>query len=564
MERRAACILLAAGLLAACAARPAGPAAAPSPSPAPVSTPAPTPAPVTAWAEMEYESIDLAAFTAGTETLTALAAGDDAAALCACYDELYGQYTQAYTMVALAEVYSDLDVTDAVWAERRSDSTETLVTAANALAGAARAAMQGPLAAAFAEHIGADAAAFLSGYEPMTGRELELAARRSELAAEYYACMAEQDSVGAQAMAERVGPIYRELLAVCDEQARLRGCADFGAYAYAEEYCRDYAPAQIRALFAELKAALAKSRYAPARSPVLDRRGTVTPLYSDPDEMMQALDTLTRGLDPMFGRQFDYLTENGLYDIGSGPERADVSLTAPLPAFGNGQFILITLDGTTDDLSALVHEFGHCTALRTAPCSNYLTAADAFDLAEVPSTALELLAMRGYGGVYDAGADIARFSTLKRAFDMLVSHALYAEFELEMFADPDKSVDEISRAYGRLLAEYGLGSGGADYGWIYVPHFFSGPGYVASYAAATLASLQVWAAAEEDFDTGMDIYRAIVRAGSYDREYSKVLEDAGLQSFIAAPGTAAEVFQKTLDALQELENDILTADAPAA
>ena len=567
MKRRTACILLAASLLTACAARPAAPAATPSPAPTPVSTPTPTPAPtpvpVTAWAEMEYEPFDLDAFTAGTEKLAALANGSNAAALCACYDELYMQYIQACTMLSLAEVYSDLDVTDTVWAQRYTDSTEALVTAADAFAEAGRAAMQGPLAAAFAAHIGADAAGFLAGYEPMTERELALAARRSELAAEYYACMAERGSTGAKALAEQVGPVYQELLAVCDEQARLRGYAGFGEYTYAEEYCRDYDPAQARALFAELKAALAESTYSPTRSPVLDRRGAVTPLYSDPEEMLQALDTLTRELDPRFGEQLGYLTANGLYDIGSGAERADVSLTASLPAFGNGQFILLTLDGTTDDLSTLVHEFGHCTARRTAPCPNWLTAAHAMDLAEIPSTALELLALRGYEDVYDTGADIARFFTLKRAFDVLVSNALYAEFELEMFADPDKSVDEINRLYGRLLAEYGLGNGGADCGWVYVPHFFFGPGYVASYAAATLASLQIWAAAEEDFEAGLGIYWDIVRAGSYDREYSKVLAQAGLQSFLT-PGTAADICQKTLDALQTLENDIMTAAAPAA
>lgn len=599
MKRRFVCLLLAAALLGGCAGRASAPAAAPTPTPAPTPAPLATPAPVTAWADMTYEPLDLDAFRAGAERLTVLAGGTDGAALCKCYDTLYQQYVWAFTMSSLAETRNSLDVTDEVWARRRTESSAALSEAGNILATAGHAAVTGPLGELFTGHIGAGSAAYLAGYRPLSERELALSARRSELSAEYNARIAAEDTLtvtwggeawtfprleGADgaalpagdywairnalinAEAEQIAPLYQELLSVCGEMARLRGYDDCGTYLYAEEYGRDYTPDEARALFAEIKAVQARHAYDPAFSPVLNRLDEVAPLYTGGDALVAAAGELTRGLDPVFEEQWRYLVDNGLYDIGSGPERADLSATASLPAFNNGAFIFIRQYGTPDDVSAMVHELGHFTAQRTVPPRNWLTASDSLDLAEIHSSALELLTLRGYDDIYERGAGIARFSVLSTAYSSLVSNALYAEFELEAFDHPEMSARELGELYARLLREYGYGgTNGPDHGWMYTPHFFFGPGYVVSYAAATLASLQIWDAAETDYDRGLAIYLDILRAGSYDRYYTEVLQEAGLKSF-AEPGTVAAVCDRTLEALQALEADILADEAlaPAA
>ena len=54
----------------------------------------------------------------------------------------------------------------------------------------------------------------------------------------------------------------------------------------------------------------------------------------------------------------------------------------------------------------------------------------------------------------------------------------------------------------------------------------------------------------------------ILRAGPYDRGFTKVLEQAGLAGF-TAPGTAAAVMGQALDALAALDAKVF-AEAPAA
>lgn len=607
MKRRVICMLLAlCSLLCACAKYTGEPGTGQAPTSRPSApialkaTPIPTttPKPITAWADMIFTDIDKESFLAKAQRMTELAEGEDAEALCRQYDEMYRQYVWDYTMTVLAGIHNNLDVTDELWATRKQESDAALTQELDAFAAACGAAVQGACAQAFTEHIGEENAAAFGGYTPMSEREMTLLNRRSELEADYYAAIAQQETLktvyagrewtfpmlygaeGAAVSAEEywhiftllqeqltqlIVPIYQDLVLTCDELARLRGYEDFNHYVYEREYGRDYTPESARTLFSDIKQVLAQTSYDPQNSPLQNRQDEVTPQYTQPAAMIDALGSLTCDLDSLFAEQWDYLVRNGLYDIRTGTARSDSTATFDLPAFDHAQFIAFNPDdySASQNMTRLVHEFGHFTALRTVPDPNYLTSFYNMDLSEIHATALELLTLRNYDAIYTQGADIARFIALSDVWGTIRCNAMYAEFEMDVFENPQMRAEEMNLLYGRLLEEYGYGKDAVDSAWIYVPHFFFGPGYVISYVAAGLASLQVWDAAQENFDEGLKTYLDIVYAGCYNRNYAEVLESVGLQSF-SVPGIAGTVARDALHEMQILESEILTDQAPAA
>ncbi len=540
------------------------------------------------WEEMEYEHYDPTDFKAQLKEMSAASEAGDADTALALYDALYNEYLHIYTLDSLCFLHNSFDVTDEYWADELVYSETTIQELGDALMTACHQMAEGPCADAFSAHVGQDAAEEFLDYEPMTARELELTARETELVNQYSAIMDTQDDVvytcdgedwtlerlsGDDAaalspdqysdilysifdtLAQEVVPIYQELVTIRTEVARLNGYDDYNHYVYEEIYPRSYTPEQADALFEEIHAICQSV----TGSPVPYFTDIISPTYDTVEEMLDALREYTGRIDPMFEDTWKFMTENHLYDIAEGSGRSVGAFTIVLPAYGC-PFIYGDETGSYYALSTLFHEFGHFNAAYQVPAENFLTCPSSLDLAEIHSTAMELLITEFYDEIFDQGADVARFCTLNDALAGVTDQALFAEFEARIYEQPEMTIEQLGQLYNDLSQEYGYPDiGRPDQTWITVPHFFESPDYVISYVAATLAALQIWAAAQEDFQTGVDIYMDIVRQGQYDLDYFQVLESSGLQGFDTA-GVATEVCGQVLDALADMENDILGED----
>ena len=552
------------------------------------------------WTEMTYEHFDAAPFKEKMADLSAAAEDGDADKVISLYDELYDEYIRVYTYDCIATVHNSQDVNDDYWADELV-YCDTLVTElSDAFCTACHQILDGPCADDFAAHVGENAAQEFRDYEPMTARELELTKRETELTNEYTALMDKQydtvytydgedwtldrldteDSAALSddeyyeiaygiygVLAQDAAAIYQELVSIRTEQARINDYDDYNHYAYEMIYGRDYTPEQAQDLFDEVKQ-ISQDVYT---SDVQYMTDEIAPTYDTQEDMLAALHEYTSRVDPIYDESWRFMTENGLCDIAAGSGRASGAYTIDLPAY-DSEFIYSDEVGSYTALSTLFHEFGHFTAGRLVPAENYLTSWSILDLAEIHSTGMELLVLPFYDEIYDEGADIARYGTMYSALTTVTDQALFAEFEARVYADPDSyaTAEALNKLYNDVSVEYGYSDVGSDPTWITVPHFFESPDYIVSYVTAALASIQIWAASQEDWQTGVDIYMDIVRQGQYDLNYFDVVEGAGLKSFDTA-GVATEVCGRMLDAMAALEAEILggedaeqAKDAPEA
>ncbi len=547
----------------------------------------PSPAPEKpAWADMAYRHYDPTGFYASAEELTALAAGDDAEAVLALYDALYAELARIDTLSAIAYIRYCADVTDPYWSGERVYCSTLLSRTADALACAAQAVTRGPCAQAFAAHVGENAAAALSGHRPMTDREAELTVREAELVDEYNERMSDANAVtylyndrawtqdmlsgtqGAalaagdydgylevwyglqEALHAQVGPIFTELVAIRAELAEIEGYESYADMAYEQFYGRDYGSRQAQLLCDAVKPVGRTFTAALGDSPLWFAAGSVRPVL-DGNTLLQALGQCAGRVDPALAALWQDMTDRGLCDIADGPDRFPGSFTVPLGAYDSA-FLFAHFNGDCRDLGTLAHEFGHYAYNSMHPAQNLLTDTPCFDLLEVHSTGLEALVTEYYDELYTDNADTARFLALGDLLDALIEGCVFDEFQRQVYAQPDMTLDEIDRLFADICTAYGQRSlRDVDYTWIYVPHNFESPLYYLSYAASALAAIQIWDLARSDFEAGVAAWKSVLAADACREGYMTVLPACGLRTF-TEPAAVAEICRPLLEELKRL------------
>ncbi len=532
------------------------------------------------WDDMVYEHVDPDPFYEGT---AALAEEQDAQAVLASYDELYARLAHAAAQAEIAYIRCSGNVTDSYWSDESVYSETVYGRMCDAFLTACHGVMAGPCADVLREHVGPELAAYFASYAPMTDREAELAAREAELIDRYYELMAGAGDVtysyqgqdwtedmidgfqGAdlahrdydaylevyfglqKALCDQVGPIFLELVDLRAEQAALAGYESFTDMAYETIYFRDYSPDQAQALCDAVKP-LAREYYDSLYYYSLPDGGEAS--FPDGESLLDALGRCVRTLDPALEAPFAYMTEHGLADIGMGADRLDSNYTTYLSEYGM-PFVFFSLRGDFYDLASLTHEFGHFADMLSFPPPDLFSTGNT-DLMEIPSTALEALGTFCYDDVYGDGGPSARTAVLCDLFGAVVDGCIYDEFQREIYARPDMTLDEISALFADISAQYGVYEPtGVDYFWIYIPHNFSDPLYYISYAASALAVIQIWDAAQDDLTAGVELLADIMAADKYNGGYVEILEQCALTPF-TAPGAVEEICAPFLEELARL------------
>lgn len=541
----------------------------------------------TPWEEMEYVHCEPEDFYEGVDELTALAAGEDAPAVIALYEQLYDQLVRIWTWGDIAGLHYSADVTDEYWTEEDLYSEKLGSETGDAFCTACNAVMNGPCAEAFADHVGREAADYYLEYIPATEREMELADREAELIDRYYELLNAsgeltyayngrdwtQDMLsGAQgellygrdqdgywevsdglekALNDQVGPVYVELVQIRAEQAGIWGYDDYSEAAYDSVYGRDYGPEQAQLLCDAVKGfsgAYYDGLYASELWYMADQ---VSPVLSAPAQMA-ALGRYVGQIDPKLRTAWQFMIKNGLYELTDAPDSMDSGYTITLNAY-DSPFIYNRMYGDCYDLDDLSHEFGHFTDAYFNAAPDVVTSTGSYDLFEIHSTGLEALLTRFYGEIYDEGADVAEFIVLGGLVEAVIDGCIHDEFQRRVYARPDMTLDEINALYAEVCREYGKSVGEADCSWQDVTHNFDSPLYYISYAVSALAALQIWDEAQTDFDKAAALYMDVLDRGAYGDGYLTVLADCGMRLFTEA-GAVEAVCQPVVDYLTELES----------
>lgn len=535
----------------------------------------------------EYQEYDAREFYAMCRELEALAEGDDARAVCQQYDRLYEEFLRIDTLNSVAYLAYSADVLDAVLMARSAETDSLWGSTAAALCDACRAVMNGPCAQSFRAHVGDRAADYFAAYSDGGDRAAELLDRETALENEYYETLAlseqytyryngrdwtmellygsagdrfyEEDYDGYfevyYALLEQVnaslGPIFLELVAVRDEYAEQMGYDSYADYAYECMYGRDYSTDDAQALCDAVKRYVSRDYYDDVYYNDLSTEGFYDVGHLEEDKILQLLGRYAGEIDPLVTEGWELLTENELYDIGTGSRRMDVAYTTDLSQFGYS-YIFATMDGGAVDFSTMTHEFGHFLDGWMNPSPNVIAGNGSFDLFEIHSNGLEVLYLEYYDQIFGDAADAAKFAVLGDQLACIVEGCLFDEFQRRIYDDPDMSLQEVNELYAQLCIEYGeYDWGDEDHFWVCISHNYDSPLYYISYAASALAALQIWEESQRDYDAAVETYLDILYAGAYEDSYLEVLRRADMRSFTEA-GAVEEICRPVLNYLQSI------------
>lgn len=515
----------------------------------------------------DYYEYDTAEFYRDcSELMAVLSMWPDEAAVNDTYDKLYAEYCLIDSLSQAAYLRYSLDVTDEAASVDSVEAELVRAACANELCVACHAVMNGPNADSFAAHVGAEAAAYFRDYTELGTQEWELVERETELVNEYYTALEAMDDTayeyGGQAwtmetldsragdrlyetdydgycevyygildaQSETLGSIYIELVELRRDIAALAGYDSYADYAYECLFGREYTPEDAALFCEQVKQSVAGEYFGRV---YYDPRSMGAEMQSDAETLLALLGEYADGIDPAVRSAWELLSENGLYFAGGEDCRMDSSYTDLFPA-SDTPIIVQKLYGDTGDLATAAHELGHFCAALESPLTNYLSAAENYDLLEIHSNGLEVLYTQFYDDIFADDADDAVYAVLADQLGGVVEGCLFDEFQRRVYAEPELTPDKLNQLYAQVCREFGdEAAGDADPGWMFVPHNYEQPFYYISYAVSSLAALQIWEQSLADFDAAADTWLRITGAGACGSGYQAVLENAGLTCFTA-------------------------------
>jgi len=539
--------------------------------------------------DIEYVHYDPDEFYSNTDLMCELAHNGRADDVNVLYDSLYDEFLYIDSLSVLAMLRHDNNIFDEEWAEEYLYADDLWSRAADAFSAACAEVLTTSCADSFEEHIGKEAAEGFRSYTPMTDEEIEAHDRGLELLEEYYALndtvydviytydgedwtlndlygpqgddLADRDydaylavfSGIQQKLGELFSPLYIELVDLWTEEARAAGYDSYTEYAYENDFCRTYTPADAQAFCDAIKP-LAQEYYSDLYySDMAFDYDLVRPVLT-PDQLLDALENYLPRIDERLLEPLSAMEEHGLYDIDTAHSgRYDGAYTTTM-LFFHSPFLFATLEDDCYDITTITHEFGHFCDFWFNPQTDILNQVDDLDLSEIHSNGLQALFTEFYSEIYDRGADIAEFINLSFLLESIFDGCIYDEFQRRVLDDPDGLTPEkLNEIHREVCAEYGLDNDLEwDSGWVYISHNFERPLYYFSYAASAMAALQIWDIAQTDRDRAVSVYLDVLDHGSFEEGYMQVLPETGLRLF-TEDGVAEDVCRPVLERLAELD-----------
>ncbi len=301
---------------------------------------------------------------------------------------------------------------------------------------------------------------------------------------------------------------------------------DTSQYLY-DYYMRDFTAEEASAMYHNLIDTM-KPLFEDLKAYVIN-----DPRYDDLKEGGMALDdpyatlqVYAPKLSSSIAESVKQLFSGPYYRAAKGTDSYDGSYTVTLP--GEKTAIMYTyLAGDYYDLTTVVHEFGHFNADWRDQTPVYLTK-NCIDLAEVQSQSMEMLFTSFYDDIYGSEADYLEALALYNIMDSVISGFAVGEFEYRVMQDLEYiSPQDVCDIFDEIMEEAGLSS------QLYqITHLYEEPGYYISYGVSALASMQIYAAMQEDFSQAIIMYTNIsaISSKSGDYQFSEALASSGFDN----------------------------------
>lgn len=350
--------------------------------------------------------------------------------------------------------------------------------------------------------------------------------------------------IAVAAYAERnaaLGSIYLKLISLRNRLAATVDSPDYASYAYAWVYGRDYTRADAAVFRSAVKTHLV---------PLLESLQTaaIHGCFSDGttyDGVSEAvlLDTIEPYLDDIsseYGEAFAYMRQCNLIDAAYSSTKLPASFTSMLPVY-DAPYILCSRSGGNQDLTTVIHEFGHFSAL----C--YGAESACYDVLEVHSQGLVALMLCFADALYgeEAGAQVGH--ELFELLRVICLGCMYDELQEYAYTTPALTLEMLNRKSAQLAVEYGqtpFGPEGIDYTWVEVTHTFEAPMYYISYATSAIIALEFYLDARlNGLEHAADSYLSFVANSVCSSGFRTVVADSGLADPFTS-GTVENLVQK--------------------
>ena len=497
------------------------------------------------------------------------------------YESVIEEYSKLNTSRSLVQIAYYKNVLDEENGIRQQEITEEAVDLGDALYSTLKAVSLSPYREAMETVMEPELVESFTLYEEMTDEEKELYMKENSLEQEYELAaqedyyfeyegeewnfarfMEEGESLSGDAYIDIyqginreknsvLGEIYLELVDIRTQRAKLEGYEDFGEFAYNEMYVRDYSVDQAKELFTEIR-----KRVVPAVYDLKNKYQSMdfSPLYLMPETKAAQRLSLYRPyleqVDPEMAETFDYMEKYGLYDMDPSWGKADTGFTIGLDYF-NDAFIFDSPYGNYYDYTTAIHEFGHYHYMfRNA--EDIMVKSNNIDLCEIHSQGLEMLFYDYYDEILGGEeGELFRFMEVYQMVDNIIESSLLSEFELEVYENPDMTLEDLNKLYLTLSQKYGIYYNDRMtelYTWVDIPHIFNSPCYYIGYATSAFTSLDILTLSEKDRHAAVEKYMEITTLPTY-AAYCDAVEYVELRD-IFEKGVPAQIIRETAEILR--------------
>lgn|GEM_PF-1658939 len=232
---------------------------------------------------------------------------------------------------------------------------------------------------------------------------------------------------------------------------------------------------------------------------------------------------------------FNEMTENGLCILEDDMTKSyDGGYTTSVNTYKR-PLIYNAIYGNYRSITDTVHEFGHyCDYYLNgiySPCYNSVC----FDIAEVPSMGLEAIFYDYYDKIIEDCND-EKAHLIKYFLSSVIDGCYMDEAQQKIYSyEGELTADIVNDIFEETAKEYGKTDDFERYTWAYISHNFYSPFYYVSYAASSIASLEIWNISQtEGKEKAKEIYLKILSDGSFEYGYTESLKKNGLKGFTDA------------------------------
>ena len=339
---------------------------------------------------------------------------------------------------------------------------------------------------------------------------------------------------------DELAALFERMYQLRTRAARNSGFANFQDYIFPAKFRFDYTPADCQRFHEAIEqtATPAVERVMEARRKRLGldvlrpwdlavdpyRDKPLRP-FGDAAELVGKARRVFDGVDPLLGREFQTMIDEGLLDLESRKGKAPGGYCETLH-FQGKPFIFMNAVGLVDDVMTLLHEAGHAFhAFASHPLPLIWQRHPGSEAAELASMSMELLAtphLTQPVGFFTA--QDARSAWLEHLEDILLSLVHIASvdaFQTWVYTSGQGGdADARDEAWLRIRGRY---ERGVDWSglerervsrWYRQLHIFMYPFYYIEYGIAQLGALQVWRNSLEDPVAAVARYREALSLGA--------------------------------------------------